>query len=1737
MADNSKDTGTGGINIDGQLYTPDVGVPDAQGGAQGTYSPGDVAVDKTVKDISRPTRETFAKYLSKTTLGTAGNSPHGNTYPVGTGAATTLQETSLKDANGNPVSPGPQNNEAKFATGFNTSIASNNPVGIRRGLATGTGPDGNTLLPTASTIAPSGGDYVKFVASKDDDSEGLRPDVKAYTANVVKPNLHDYTDYSADKKSANLSGDAQQQNLYDLQMTTDLATDGGKSSNVLDPTKSVSFASEAELVKTLTTINFFPVDSPVVGDDKILKVFKLDSSAVLAKTDNTKSFADVSIGSNPVISKGKLKKPNLPDGNSLLPNASTHAPSDGEYIKFVTSTDEGDKGLQVPIKAYTVEAVEPNLNDYNSKLVKIPEYEDVGAPSDIRDLNKTTTFAADAGTSTHILDGSRNLTLNSAAATVAIKTLNNFFPVNSPVVADKLKVVQLDAANVLALTSNTNYFTAPLKGNYSIGSYTAVNSKGKLKNIGSEKLSLYKDKTLPDGNSLLPTASTPAPSGGPYVKFVTSTNTEGLLEPIKVYTNNLLDDGNIYRPTSGAVINLDNVAALNFFGPKELHRPESGPVDAGTFDNIQDNPSKRAVTKELLFQRAVDEVTGKNAPGNIGNVYKIALVEPSNLFSFTTPQGIPASPTNAQNIIVSLDQYAVPPGNEKSGLVGLQSSYSDDITKLNIRRGKSPAEKTIPDGNTLLKDAAPPVVGQAQFIKTAARTSTAISDYVTAILGKNRYSPLDGKNKFVPNDTPNAESGDFNQVLDFVGNGQRDQSFVYRTKLYSPHELQPGESPQQTINRGTELKGYNFRSLTRIGTLLQFNAAGEIAYLAGYNNNRGNLAELAALAPGLGQGVAGFPLSQEYLKVTEIIKNLPREDDDKNTGFSNEAALYEGELIDFNRHFEGIINTTSEKFSSYSSIAIFVLAILLVVAMILAIQGLAIMLNGSFSQNESPNHAYPDGAAGADEHGVRYFGSFRGRQISGGVNLIDDLVNAFSTGDFGGTLFGIRSTTNVSYRDAVYTGMLSFFGLGKKVPPMLAYPGQVVVTSRAIIRSISQIVKQIIGIGNAFVSGNVLDGIFKLFGIIDMIRNSKLIGALNVFSQLGDRKPIKILSSKYALDYQQTAPNSNNPLGSATQEGTETQLFGSDSGVLDLFERTRSNDVGKVVSEIDSVNDSKNITDVAAGVLDPSEYYGVSHIKSRRQDKSGLAWASYRAPSLFLGSTVADTTDMPGYHAGALSTEDSQGCYVVAAAGNRLLNSTVSKIETMLEGEYLPFYLHDLRTNEIIGFHAFLTSLSDDYTANYESTTGIGRIEPVRTYKDTQRKIGLSFVLPALDSADFDHIWEKINKLTMLMYPQYTSGKIYENPETGYRFEKPFTQQIAASPMVRLRVGNLFRSNYSRFNLAGIFGLHDRDTKLGINDKDAREQIQKERDAKATAAATAKAKANFDQAFAEWLKDPKNKYQAGYSFKVKPGLYFNKISDGMKKKIKSGNAPQQTANIPSIAQTASGKFANLHYSYTPPQQKVNKPAAVGPWYRVTQEGMPENFAFEISDIYTGADDKPLLFKGKFILEGGGDDSPTADRPAGWKANDVDWYVAAENLSNSTESTYDTQIYAAAAAGVKMENQDDKGKPLSDAVDKKTFMDRNSITKSFESAGGKGLAGFIDSMNFDWYDTTWDLDVTRQAPKICKVTIGFSPIHDITPGLDSSGRNRAPIYPLGPYAYGSRSRSYANATTKPNPSSK
>jgi hypothetical protein len=81
---------------------------------------------------------------------------------------------------------------------------------------------------------------------------------------------------------------------------------------------------------------------------------------------------------------------------------------------------------------------------------------------------------------------------------------------------------------------------------------------------------------------------------------------------------------------------------------------------------------------------------------------------------------------------------------------------------------------------------------------------------------------------------------------------------------------------------------------------------------------------------------------------------------------------------------------------------------------------------------------------------------------------------------------------------------------------------------------------------------------------------------------------------------------------------------------------------------------------------------------------------------------------------------------------------------------------------------------------------------------------------------------------------------------------------------------------------------------------------------------------------------------------------------------------------------------------------------------------------------------------------------------------------------------------------------------------KGFMspENNSIVRSFENNKGRGLAGVIKQLSFNWIDFNWETDWGARAPMGTKVTISFECIHDLPPGLDASGYMRAPTHNVG-----------------------
>ena len=76
-------------------------------------------------------------------------------------------------------------------------------------------------------------------------------------------------------------------------------------------------------------------------------------------------------------------------------------------------------------------------------------------------------------------------------------------------------------------------------------------------------------------------------------------------------------------------------------------------------------------------------------------------------------------------------------------------------------------------------------------------------------------------------------------------------------------------------------------------------------------------------------------------------------------------------------------------------------------------------------------------------------------------------------------------------------------------------------------------------------------------------------------------------------------------------------------------------------------------------------------------------------------------------------------------------------------------------------------------------------------------------------------------------------------------------------------------------------------------------------------------------------------------------------------------------------------------------------------------------------------------------------------------------------------------------------------------------ENNAVVRSFESSMSRGLAGAITSFSMDTAEAPWETSILgSRAPIWVKMAITMKVIHDIPPGLDKDGFNRAPIFNVG-----------------------
>lgn len=96
---------------------------------------------------------------------------------------------------------------------------------------------------------------------------------------------------------------------------------------------------------------------------------------------------------------------------------------------------------------------------------------------------------------------------------------------------------------------------------------------------------------------------------------------------------------------------------------------------------------------------------------------------------------------------------------------------------------------------------------------------------------------------------------------------------------------------------------------------------------------------------------------------------------------------------------------------------------------------------------------------------------------------------------------------------------------------------------------------------------------------------------------------------------------------------------------------------------------------------------------------------------------------------------------------------------------YVPFYFEDLRRPERkIHFRAFINNFSEQILPNWSQDQFFGRMDPIGNYKNTIRKVPLSFKIMPLSPKGFTTAWRKINNFIKMCYPTYRNGSIVRGP-------------------------------------------------------------------------------------------------------------------------------------------------------------------------------------------------------------------------------------------------------------------------------------------------------------------------------------------------------------------------------------
>ena len=406
----------------------------------------------------------------------------------------------------------------------------------------------------------------------------------------------------------------------------------------------------------------------------------------------------------------------------------------------------------------------------------------------------------------------------------------------------------------------------------------------------------------------------------------------------------------------------------------------------------------------------------------------------------------------------------------------------------------------------------------------------------------------------------------------------------------------------------------------------------------------------------------------------------------------------------------------------------------------------------------------------------------------------------------------------------------------------------------------------------------------------------------------------------------------------------------------------------------------------------------------------------------------------------------------------------------------------------------------------------------------------MGFVLYATNREDFDEMWYKINKFVTLLYPQWTQGTMVDNGNGN--FYQAFSQVVGPSPIVRLRVGDVIKSNYSRFGLARTFGIGDKEVTARPADDSTFFSFLMASGGKALQEIMNEISDVLTLIYVAVFGSPIGLVNSvAQLMEKKPGLggTLTRMGTDLAITMLSKILVNGFANPLLTGQIIKGLRDPNVYNGAGQDSAVFQTVLVKPDTNVGYYSPDDNKTYFPSARATGKIADRVEYNGKTLYK-----VLIVDGASAINGTNILVPHSGVLVDPGPQFTTSAAGWISLAAGLDVAGLVDSlmqgvhadkgwGSAATDLIrtlitsPESAFMDaaNNPFTRAFDTTKGRGLAGVMEGVSFNWLsDFPWETDYNARAPKGVEISFNFKVIHDLPPGLDHSGYNKAPLYNVG-----------------------